>query len=900
MKTTVKRIITTHTQADFDSVASMVACRKLHPDFAMVFSGSQEKPIRHYLKKNRHHFSFYNAKEVNAETVEEIILVDTQTTTRLGKFNEKAVRSSVVTRIYDHHTEAEAHYPDAEKIIRKRGSTTTLLVELLSERNIRISPEEANLFLLGIYQDTANLTSVTTTKEDFLMAGELLSCGGEPHLIAPYLHDEMDSEEYALITTLLDNLETYHIGGYRINICTARHDTYKEGLAQIANKIKRLHHDDITILIVEMDATIHFVGRNSLPDFPLPDIFKQLGGGGHYAACSANLNSRNKKSLSEVKEEVVTIVAQKVSPGRKAAEVMTTPAFSIELPITILEAEKRFHLYGKAVLPVSEGRNIVGLLHKKDVEQGVRHRLGELSIETILDSDFSPLFETDPFEEAQNLIINFKQALVPVLKKEDASLAGVITQSDILNALYGKEGKTFQESNGKERTSPRKKICLEKRVKEDLSPEIQKLFEEIAEHAESLEMRAYLVGGMVRDLLIGRENKDIDIVIEGDGIHFATSFAKRFNLHVKTHEAFKTATVVVNRNLNFDVATARIEFYKSPAALPEVEESSLKMDLTRRDFTINALALSLNKEDPYQLIDYFDARQDIKRKKIRTLTKLSFVEDPTRAFRAVKFEQRLHFQLAKQTEKMLRLSVSEGHFKNLSIKRIFNELLQILKEENPIWGIRRLEELHIPKVISPSLHVDEEMLNHLKGIRDLSHWFSLQNIPEQPRWELLYCNIFLRRLKEEEREHLIAATSLKQKEQTVLRWHPAMLHTLAQRWQKEGYSLRHPHAAPFSYLYRSFSHLSLELLVLFIENLPDVKERAYLAEYLRRYFSLTLHVSGDEIAKQGIPPSPLYTTLQEEVKEAEIDGIIHTEEEKKNFLRRRIAQHKEENAKDNV
>src|SRR5208337_1324879 len=147
--------------------------------------------------------------------------------------------------------------------------------------------------------------------------------------------------------------------------------------------------------------------------------------------------------------------------------------------------------------------------------------------------------------------------------------------------------------------------------------------------ADEMGYHAYLVGGFVRDLLLRNENFDIDIVIEGEGIRFAEEMARRFHVKARMHKEFGTAKVLYRDGFKVDVATARLEYYKAPAALPIVEHSSLKLDLYRRDFTINTLAISLNRNTFGELVDFFGAQRDIKDKSIRVLHSLSFVEDPT-------------------------------------------------------------------------------------------------------------------------------------------------------------------------------------------------------------------------------------------------------------------------------
>ena len=184
-------------------------------------------------------------------------------------------------------------------------------------------------------------------------------------------------------------------------------------------------------------------------------------------------------------------------------------------------------------------------------------------------------------------------------------------------------------------------------LKERLPKKINDLFKEFGKVADTLGYDVYLVGGLVRDVLLKRENLDVDIVVEGDGIRFAHAFAENIEVRVRSHRKFGTAVLIFPNGFKVDVASARMEYYESPAAPPIVETSSLKMDLFRRDFTINTLAVKLNESDSGILVDHFGGQKDIKEKVIRVLHNLSFVEDPTRVLRAIRFEQRFGFKIGK-------------------------------------------------------------------------------------------------------------------------------------------------------------------------------------------------------------------------------------------------------------
>ena len=262
---------------------------------------------------------------------------------------------------------------------------------------------------------------------------------------------------------------------------------------------------------------------------------------------------------------------------------------------------------------------------------------------------------------------------------KDNELKGAITRTDLLRILEDEIAKTVLEKlEFHEKYVKRKNV---KRIMEErLSEEVLKKLEDIGNLADQLDYHAYLVGGFVRDMVLRDENYDIDIVIEGDGIIFAEEMSKRFHVKMRSHKEFATAKIIYPDGFKVDIASARLEYYKAPAALPVVEHSSLKLDLHRRDFTINTLAISLNKNTFGELIDFFGAQRDIKEKTIRVLHSLSFVEDPTRVFRAIRFELRFGFKIGKHTLDLIKNAVKLNFLAKIRGKRIWTELALILQE----------------------------------------------------------------------------------------------------------------------------------------------------------------------------------------------------------------------------
>lgn len=229
------------------------------------------------------------------------------------------------------------------------------------------------------------------------------------------------------------------------------------------------------------------------------------------------------------------------------------------------------------------------------------------------------------------------------------------------------------------------------------------LLQKTGELAEQRRVRVYAVGGFVRDLLLGVPNLDLDLVVEGDGIRFAKALAQRYRARVTTHARFGTATVTLADGQTLDVATARIESYEAPGALPTVQRSSIKEDLRRRDFTINTLAIRLNPDHFGELVDLHGGLRDLQNKTIRVLHSLSFIDDPTRLFRAIRFEQRLNFQLDQDTVVLMKEAVSMKICHRLLANRLSTELHRVLSERRPTKTLARLADFNLLQFIHPRL-----------------------------------------------------------------------------------------------------------------------------------------------------------------------------------------------------
>ncbi|MBF0387452.1 MAG: CCA tRNA nucleotidyltransferase [Candidatus Omnitrophica bacterium] len=223
-----------------------------------------------------------------------------------------------------------------------------------------------------------------------------------------------------------------------------------------------------------------------------------------------------------------------------------------------------------------------------------------------------------------------------------------------------------------------------------LPSDIYALLVEIGAQADLKRVPIFLVGGMVRDLILRRPSRDIDIVVEGDGVLFANELAARWSANILAHKKFGTAVIERADGFKIDIVTARRESYARPGALPDVVPGHIADDLFRRDFTVNAVAVALNKAEFGAVYDDFDGCADIKGQVIRVMHYRSFVDDPTRILRAVRYEKRFGFKFDPRTLAVLRQALDENAFGAISPKRYFGEFKRILQEADPRAALRRL------------------------------------------------------------------------------------------------------------------------------------------------------------------------------------------------------------------
>lgn len=864
-------IITCHINADFDSFASMVAAKKLYPEAQIVFPGSQEKQLRDFINTFKP-VEIRRIKDIEFSRVKRLIVVDTKKPDRIGPFKELIYKKGIKIHIYDHHPFSKGEIRGEVEKIENIGATATIFAEIIKSRRLHISPIESTIIALGIYEETGCLLFPSTTERDLLAVAYLVKKGANLNIVSNFMKMEMSLEELDLLNELVRSSKEMVIEGVRIRVTKASRESYSGDAAHLAHRMMEMEDIDAVIVLLSIEGKILIVARSKVPELDVSNIMREFGGGGHPTAASATLKEA---SLEIVEERLMGLVNSRVKPGKIASDIMTKPVVCIQWNSRIKEAEIMMTRYTVNVLPILKKERFTGVISREIVEKALFHGFGKSKVIDFSTTDAITVEPNKPIREIETMMIEQNQRFMPVV--ENGKIVGAITRTDLLRTLY----EEFLRRRKIEETVTREKPALGRSLsswlKERFPPAIYNLLKLSGEVAEELGYRAYLVGGSVRDLLRSEENLDIDIVIEGDGISFAKAIGERLNAKVRTHQRFRTAQIITE-TIKLDVATSRTEYYESPAALPKVETSSIKKDLYRRDFTINTLAIKLNPGDFGLLIDFFGGQRDLREKTIRVLHNLSFVEDPTRAFRAVRFSERFGFKISKHTENLIKSALEMHLFERLSGTRIYDELLLSFQETEPVKTLKRLSDFGLLKIIHPKLIFNQELETVLKSMHDTLSWFNLLFLDEKMDRGILYLMALLSGLKVEEIPVAMKRLSPPPKEQDMI---------LKGISQVKDVLKRLPLNDPVE-LYKMLSPLRLETVLFSMALSKEKQSKKAISRYLTELRKVKIMIKGNDLKKMGIKPGPVYSEILKELLDEKLRGKVKSLEDEERFVMEKV------------
>ena len=852
-------IITSHERADMDALASMYAASLLYPQHRAILPQNLNRNLRDFIALYGDQLPFLERRDLPRERIQEVILVDTQAIAPIRGMDRRTR-----TRIIDHHTPGEA-FPEGTTFEGEPlGATTTLLVEKLSQQQVALTPPGASLMLIGIYEDTGSLSYLTTTARDAEAAAWLLSHGADLEIAAEFLRRPLTELQRETLARLVDAAEIHTILDRTICIAGIHLEHYVDELSSLIHEVMDTYDPDACILLAEYEGNIQMIARSATDAIDVADVLRPLGGGGHSKAAAGRADGR---SLPELVDELLRLFSENIRPPVRVREIMSTHVHTLDADMSVQSAANLMRRYGHEGFPVVEGDRLIGILTRSDVDRALHHQRGGSSIRSILYTGAVFVDPEAPVDRVQEIMLEHGLGQVPVV--DDGRFVGIVTRTDLIK-LYGPSA-----AGGSHADSIRA-------LMEDALPQgLAELLLLARDAANELGYSLYVVGGFVRDLLIGHPTLDLDLVVEGDALRMARRLVEKTRGHVRSHARFGTAKVILEGDpvpgvpSSLDFVTARTEFYESPTVLPEVERSSIKQDLYRRDFTINTMAICLDRERYGQLLDHYGGLRDIEEAQIRALHNLSFVEDPTRILRAVRFEQRLGFGIESRTYRLIEDAIDL--LAHVSGERLRNELFLILNEDMPEKCLRRLEDLGALDPIHSTLRFSNDTAERFSRLREqfreiaTNGWKDEAGVARRlPELRQCYLALLTSHLSEVELDAFVHRLRFTNADAEflgeVVRLKSVMAALDAERMLPSTiYARLHPFSAEARFV------LSV------LTDSARVRQRAVLFEKELARVAPTL--TGDDLKAMRVPPGPVYRVILDHVRDALLDRLISTPEE---------------------
>ncbi len=871
------RVILSHENADFDAVASQLGAWKLDPRALPILPQRLNRNVQDFVTRHASALPFRRRGQLPRRTVEAATVVDAQ-----GVVQVRGMKPNTPVRLIDHHPLTRELAPSMTFEGEETGACTTLFVEKLADADIAVTPVEATLLLLGLYEDTGALTYGNTTARDARAVAWLLDHGADLDEARAYLYHPLSDAQQNLLDQLTRAAETHTFGAYRIVVATATAPTVVNEISTLAHRLRDLFDPDAIFLVVAIEDRVHIIARSTNDHVDVGEVARRFSGGGHSRAAAALVRDAD---IGDIHDQLLAVLGEIAPPGPTVAGIMSRGAVrTVPATATVGEAARQMGLFGHEGFPVTDDGQVVGVVTRRDIDRAMRHGLTATPVTTYMRKGPIQVVPSDTLAHLQRVMLDHDVGQVPVV--EDGRLVGIVTRTDLLKHQAGHLAEAMPDAE------------LAQRFEARLTPAALELIHQASQAAQSLSYSLYVVGGFVRDLLLDapRVATDIDLVVEGDALVLVRALVAAHGGEARYHRTFGTAHWIPPRPEQppLDFVTARTEFYAEPTALPTVEESSIKLDLHRRDFTINTMAMALNPDRYGQLLDFYGGQADLRRELVRVLHSLSFVEDPTRILRAVRLEQRLAFRIEPRTEELVADAV--GLLERTSGDRIRHELYRILEEPRdvPSRALRRLDELAVLATIHPALGWTPAIEARLTRLREAPGCLATRAVDQTIVADAALADanrvpapyslaLVAYDLDATAIEGMALALKLSRVDLRLLR-EVVALRACLPRLTVPDLSDR-----ALVRLLEPFSRAALCVLRVAEAN-PAL--RARLDRSLDTLFRVRPTLRGDALRAMGLPPGPVYREILGKLRDARLDGDISDDGEERALAERLVAEAK--------
>jgi len=850
------KVILTHNNADCDAIASLLAMHKLDPEAIPILPPRVNSNVSRFLLLYARDWPFQQAEDLTRREISLAYVVDTQA------FNQVRGMSPHKTAIHiiDHHpktADLPAHYHYQGEAT---GANVTLLLEMMQARGLSVTALEATLLLLGLYEDTGGLRYKSTTPRDALGAAWLLERGADLDVVGEFLRHSPSPDQAALLQSLQNAAIIFTLNGHPILVAANQREEQLRESALLARELLTLYDAAAVLVVLGVGDSVQCIARANVDAIDLGGLMRHFGGNGHTRAAAALVRG---ETLENTLARLLDLLPRYVQPALRVADLMSWGVQTLQSGTTVKEAQAKMLESGHEGYPVvDESGHIVGLLTRRAVDRAMLHHLHKLRVDEVMESGTHSVKPSDSVETLKDKMLALGWGQMPVAD-EEGRLLGIVTRTDLIRA-WGKHSRDDTPHQALEQ------------LRQSLPAGVLNLLIGLSDLAQAQDKGLYLVGGIVRDLLLGRPNLDLDLVVEGEAIPLAQAAQARYGGELYTHPHFKTAKwsappqawggAETEAALVIDFATSRAEFYAAPTVLPIVRQGSIKLDLHRRDFSINALALRLAPPPLGQVLDFYQGERDLREGVLRVLHSLSFIDDPTRILRAVRFEQRFGFHIEARTLALLESALPL--LDKLSGERLRHEFALILGENTPLSALQRLEALGVFRTLHPDWSLSATAQN---ALRLYETW------RESPLWpvdsEALGFVLLLSALPTEAALGMAERLNLPKNTQKYLRQTLETYPTLGQdstvspsaivaKWEKLG----------------EVTWAALYLLT------EDEKVQQALLHLATQWRHVRPSLTGDALRQMGLPADQRLGALLKALRAGRLDGTLTSDDDERNYV----------------
>lgn len=434
-------LVVSHDHADFDALAAQVAAGKLYPGAVLALSPSVGRDVRPYVALHRDRLGFTPIAEVDVSLVKRLVLVDVRSAARLRHVARLLARRSeggagLEIHVYDHHAAREDDIVGDFEVIEKVGSATTLLTERIRQRGVALDGVEATLLALGIHTDTGSLTFPGTTPRDAHALALLLESGAALEVQSRYLHSPFKLSQRRVLAELLDDTEVRPLAGLRVGVASiALHADQSSGLDEVTTRAFDLLGCHALFAIYRVSARkVQIVARARSSLIDVSNVLQSFGGGGHASAGATTLKDAD---LEATKTRLLSELAASVPKARRAWDIMSSPVHTVTTDTTLHDLSASLQLWGHTGACVTRDGELVGVISRRDLKRAQRTGARERSVKSLMSPKLVTIAADTPLEEVYSTMESEDVGRLPVLK--DGRLVGIVSRSDVLEALYGGE-----------------------------------------------------------------------------------------------------------------------------------------------------------------------------------------------------------------------------------------------------------------------------------------------------------------------------------------------------------------------------------------------------------------------------------------------------------------------------